>query len=671
MIPELGNFSLVLALSLALLLSVLPMVGVYRNNQLLMTLSRPICSGIWVFMVISFSCLAWAFLHDDFSVAYVARNSNTLLPWYYKFTAVWGGHEGSLLLWVLMVASWTYAVSLFSRNLPLDILARVLSVMGIISVCFLLFMLLTSNPFDRLMLNTPAEGTDLNPLLQDFGLIVHPPFLYMGYVGFSVAYAFAITALLTGKLDAAWARWTRPWTNTAWAFLTIGIALGSWWAYYELGWGGWWFWDPVENVAFMPWLVGTALIHSLAVTEKRGVFKSWTVLLAIAAFSLSLLGTFIVRSGLITSVHAFAVDPERGLVLLAILLLVIGASLFLYALRAPVVKGTASYTATSREVFLLINNILLVVSTAGILLGTLYPLIHEAINGEANMVSVGPPYFNTIFLPLMAILAAFLTIGSISRWKKTSVAYLKQQLVKVLVSSVVLGVVVPLVVTREVNVAIFLAVTLAFWIVFGIVRDIQVKTANKTSLVAGLKSLSLSYYGMQIAHLGMAVIILGICLTSHYSVERDVRLAPGDQLDIGRYTFIFEGVSPIQGPNYTADAGEITVLKNGKSYLSLFPEKRTYRATGSIQTEADINVGFFRDLFAALGDPRGEGAWVVRIHVKPFVFWIWLGAFLMAGGGVTAILDKRYRVKEPKNVQLETVGQKKSKQSPDLLGEAT
>ena len=671
MIPELGNFSLVLALSLAVLLSVLPMVGVYRNNQLLMTLSRPICSGIWVFMVVSFSCLAWAFLHDDFSVAYVARNSNTLLPWYYKFTAVWGGHEGSLLLWVLMVASWTYAVSLFSRNLPLDILARVLSVMGIISVCFLLFMLLTSNPFDRLMLNTPAEGTDLNPLLQDFGLIVHPPFLYMGYVGFSVAYAFAITALLTGKLDAAWARWTRPWTNTAWAFLTIGIALGSWWAYYELGWGGWWFWDPVENVAFMPWLVGTALIHSLAVTEKRGVFKSWTVLLAIAAFSLSLLGTFIVRSGLITSVHAFAVDPERGLVLLAILLLVIGASLFLYALRAPVVKGSASYTATSREVFLLINNILLVVSTAGILLGTLYPLIHEAINGEANMVSVGPPYFNTIFLPLMAILAAFLTIGSISRWKKTSLPYLKQQLMKVLVSSVVLGVLVPLIVTREVNIGIFVAVTLAFWIVFGIARDIQVKTANKTSIVAGLKSLSLSYYGMQIAHLGMAVIILGICLTSHYSVERDVRLAPGDQLEIGRYTFIFEGVSPVQGPNYVADAGEITVLKNGESYLSLFPEKRTYRATGSVQTEADINVGFFRDLFAALGDPRGEDAWVVRIHVKPFVFWIWLGAFLMAGGGITAILDKRYRVRETKNLKAKTSEQVKSSGSTDLLGEAS
>ena len=658
MIPELGNFSLALGLSLAILLSVLPMVGVYRNNQLLMAMSRPLCTGVWVFMVFSFGCLAYAFLHDDFSVAYVARNSNTLLPEIYKFTAVWGGHEGSLLLWVLMVASWTYAVSLFSRNLPLDILARVLSVMGVISVCFLLFMLFTSNPFDRLMLSTPAEGTDLNPLLQDFGLIVHPPFLYMGYVGFSVAYAFAITALLTGKLDAAWARWTRPWTNAAWAFLTIGVALGSWWAYYELGWGGWWFWDPVENVAFMPWLVGTALIHSLAVTEKRGVFKSWTVLLAIAAFSLSLLGTFIVRSGLITSVHAFAVDPERGLVLLAILLLVIGASLFLYALRAPIMKGTASYTITSREVFLLINNIILVVATAGILLGTLYPLIHEAINGEANMVSVGPPYFNTIFLPLMALLALFLTVGSISRWKKTSTAFLKEQLTKVAIASVALGILLPLAITREVNFGIFLAVALALWIVLGIARDILTKISNKDSLLQGLKSLSLSYYGMQLAHAGMAVIILGNCLTSHYSVEEDVRLAPGESIVIRGYEFIFEGVTRQPGPNYEADAGLITVLKNGEDYLQLRPEKRTYFATGAIQTEADIDVGLFRDLFAALGDPRGEGAWVVRIHLKPFVLWIWLGAFIMAAGGITAILDRRYRTKEKVSQQDKIVTQK-------------
>jgi len=653
MIPELGNFSLVLALSLAVLLSVVPMIGVQKNNELLMALSRPLCTGVWVFMVISFGCLAYAFLNDDFSVAYVASNSNSLLPVYYKLTAVWGGHEGSLLLWVLMVASWTYAVSLFSRNLPLDILARVLAVMGIISVSFLLFMLFTSNPFDRLLLNTPADGTDLNPLLQDFGIIVHPPFLYMGYVGFSVAFAFAITALLSGKMDAAWARWTKPWTNAAWAFLTIGIALGSWWAYYELGWGGWWFWDPSENVAFMPWLVGTALIHSLSVTEKRGVFKSWTALLAIAAFSLSLLGTFIIRSGLLTSVHAFAVDPERGMVLMAIILLVIGSSLFLYALRAPVVKGIASYTATSREVFLLINNIILVVSVAMILLGTLYPLIHEAIYGEANKVSVGAPYFNAIFLPLMGLIVIFLSIGSISRWKKTSMDYLKSQLLKVAVASVLLGIVIPLAVTREVNVPIFIAVALALWIILGIGRDFLTKTANKASLLEGLKSLSLSYYGMQIAHLGIAVIILGVCLTSHYSIEEDVRLAPGEQIEIGKYTFTFQGVNREPGPNYAADVGTIEVQKKNSTYMTLYPEKRTYFATGTVQTEADIDVGFTRDLFAALGDPRGDGAWVVRLHVKPFVFWIWMGAFLMAAGGITAILDRRYRVREVR--QQETV----------------
>ncbi|MDT8399115.1 MAG: heme lyase CcmF/NrfE family subunit [Pseudomonadales bacterium] len=643
MVPELGNFALILALCLALLLSTLPMAGAYTGNTLWMSLSRSLSAGMWVFMVLSFGCLAYAFLHDDFTVAYVARNSNSFLPSYYKFTAVWGGHEGSLLLWVLILATWTYAVSLFSRNLPLDILARVLGVMGIVSVGFLLFMLLTSNPFDRLLLSPPQDGSDLNPLLQDFGLIVHPPFLYMGYVGFSVAFAFAIAALLTGRLDAAWARWTRPWTNAAWAFLTIGIALGSWWAYYELGWGGWWFWDPTENVAFMPWLVGTALIHSLAVTEKRGIFKSWTVLLAIAAFSLSLLGAFIVRSGVLTSVHAFAVDPKRGTVLLILLLTVIGSSLFLYALRAPTVKGSASYTSTSREVFLLINNIILVVTTAAVLLGTLFPLIHEAIYGEANRVSVGPPYFNTLFIPLMALLAVFLGMATFSRWKKTSVAYLKQQLWKIAVASIALGIVLPLLLTSDVNISAMVALLLAFWIVFGIVRDVLAKTANKNSFFKGLKSLGLSYSGMQIAHLGMAVIILGVSLTSQYSVEKDVLMAPGDSLTIGRYEFVFEGSVKEPGPNYEADVGTLRVLKNGAQYLTMHPEKRRYYARGDFQTEADINVGLFRDLFTALGDPREAGAWVVRIHVKPFVFWIWMGAFLMAMGGVVAITDRRYR----------------------------
>ncbi|MEY4642630.1 MAG: hypothetical protein RLZZ227_2624 [Pseudomonadota bacterium] len=646
MIPELGNFAVMLALGLAVLQAVVPMTGTVTGNQLWMSLCRPLSSGIWVFMVLSFACLAYAFLHDDFSVTYVARNSNSLLPVYYKFAAVWGAHEGSLLLWILILSSWAYAVSLLSRNLPLDILARVLSVMGLIQVGFMAFLLFTSNPFERVLLNTPAEGADLNPLLQDFGLIVHPPLLYMGYVGFSVAFSFAIAALLTGRLDAAWARWTRPWTNAAWAFLTVGIALGSWWAYYELGWGGWWFWDPVENVSFMPWLVGTALIHSLAVTEKRGVFKSWTVLLAIAAFSLSLLGAFIVRSGVITSVHAFAVDPERGMVLLALLLIIIGGSLFLYALRAPVVKGVSSYEANSREVFLLINNILLVVSMAMILLGTLFPLIHEAIYGEANRVSVGPPYFNTLFLPLMGLLCVALSIGTFSRWKKTSFAHLKEQSGKALLAAVALGIVIPLLVTREVNFGAMLALVLALGIVFCIARDLWDKTANKASRLSGLRSLGLSYWGMQLAHFGFAVIVCGVCLTSNYSVEQDVRMAPGESVAIGNYEFTFEGVEERQGPNFVAESATIQVTSKGSPYLTMHPEKRLYTARGDVQTEADIDVGFFRDLFTALGDDRGDGAWVVRIHYKPFVFWIWLGAFMMAAGGVTAILDRRYRTKK-------------------------
>jgi cytochrome c-type biogenesis protein CcmF len=656
MIPELGNFAAILALGLSLALAVVPMAGAFRRNELWMGLARPLTAGIWVFLLLSFACLAQAFLSNDFSVAYVANNSNTALPTYYKFAAVWGAHEGSLLLWVLILASWAYAVSLLSRDLPLDILARVLSVMGLVLVGFLLFLIFTSNPFDRMLLNPPAEGADLNPLLQDFGLTVHPPFLYMGYVGFSVAFAFAIAALLSGRLDAAWARWTRPWTNAAWAFLTIGIALGSWWAYYELGWGGWWFWDPVENVSFMPWLVGTALIHSLAVTEKRGVFKSWTVLLAIAAFSLSLLGAFIVRSGVITSVHAFAVDPERGMVLLALLLVIIGGSLFLYALRAPVVKGSSTYAGWSREIFLLVNNILLVVSTAMILLGTLFPLIHEAIYGEANRVSVGPPYFNTIFVPLMAVMALFLGLSTLSRWKKTSPQYLREQLWKVALASVALGILVPLLVTGGFKPATILALALALWICGGIVVDLRNKTANnKESRLQGLRNLGLSYWGMQLAHIGVAVLICGVSFTSHYSIENDIRMAPGDRHSVGGYEFEFQGVAERRGPNFMADYATIQVFRDGKAYLTLYPEKRRYLARGDVQTEADIRVGFFRDLFTALGDPRGDGTWVVRIHYKPFVFWIWFGAFLMAAGGVVAVLDRRYRRLRVKDAAAATV----------------
>jgi cytochrome c-type biogenesis protein CcmF len=643
MIPEFGNFAIILALGLSLMLSVVPMLGAARRQLQWMQTARTLTTGVFVFMLAAFIALAWSFLQDDFSVAYIARNSNTALPTYYKLAAVWGAHEGSLLLWVLILSLWGFAVSVFSKDLPIDMVSRVLSVMGMVEVGFIGFLLFTSNPFERSLLNIPTEGADLNPLLQDFGLTVHPPFLYMGYVGFSVAFAFAIAALLSGRLDAAWSRWSRPWTNAAWSFLTIGIALGSWWAYYELGWGGWWFWDPVENVSFMPWLVGTALIHSLAVTEKRGVFKSWTVLLAIGAFSLSLLGAFIVRSGVITSVHAFAVDPERGLVLLCLLLLIIGGSLLLYALRAPVVAGNSVYGEQSRELYLLLNNIILVVSMAMILLGTLYPLIHEAIYGEANKVSVGPPYFNTLFVPLMGGMSFLLGIAVFTRWKRTPVNHLISSLWPLLLLSIVLGLALPLILQAEFKISVVVALALALWITATLLMDIRNKVRNKASFMNGLLSLGRAYWGMQLAHFGLAVIICGICLTSQYSVEDDVRMQPGDEHEIEEYVFKFEGVREIVGPNYDAQAATITVTKSGEPYLTLQPEKRRYRARGDVQTEADIDVGLFRDLFTALGDPRGDDAWVVRIHVKPFVFWIWLGAFFMATGGVLAILDKRYR----------------------------
>lgn len=470
MVPELGHFALILALCLSIVLAILPLAGTYNGNVLWMKASRSLATGLFTFVAVAFVCLCYAFLHDDFSVQYVANNSNSLLPNQYKLSAVWGGHEGSLLLWVLILTAWTFAVSVYSRNLPIDMLARVLSVMGMISVGFLLFTVLTSNPFDRYLPNFPSEGSDLNPLLQDPGLIIHPPMLYMGYVGFSVAFAFAIAALLSGRLDSAWARWSRPWTNTAWAFLTIGIALGSWWAYYELGWGGWWFWDPVENASFMPWLVGTALIHSLAVTEKRGLFKSWTILLAIFAFSLSLLGTFMVRSGVLTSVHAFANDPERGVFILAFLALVIGGSLTLYALRAPVVKSVPGFNLFSREVFLLGNNILLVVVMATVLLGTLYPLIADALNW--GKISVGPPYFNFFFVPLMALLCLLLGVGPLTNWKNTGFERLKRLLWWPLGVSLIVAGIFPLLYADEYEWTAAASVFVGSWVVLSSKSDL-------------------------------------------------------------------------------------------------------------------------------------------------------------------------------------------------------
>lgn len=606
-----------------------------------MSLAQPAAWGQFAFLLFSFICLTYAFMVDDFSVAYVANNSNTALPWYYKFSAVWGAHEGSLLLWALILAGWTFAVAIFSRHLPEEMLARVLAVMGMISIGFLLFLIVTSNPFERLLPNSPADGRDLNPLLQDFGLIVHPPMLYMGYVGFSVAFAFAIAALLGGKLDAAWARWSRPWTTVAWAFLGIGIALGSWWAYYELGWGGWWFWDPVENASFMPWLVGTALIHSLAVTEKRGVFKSWTVLLAIATFSLSLLGTFLVRSGVLTSVHAFATDPERGVFILAFLLVVVGGSLALFAVRAPVVKSQVGFGLWSREALLLVNNIVLVVSAAMILLGTLYPLVLDALTGAK--LSVGPPYFNALFLPLMALLMAVISVGVLVRWKDTPLKWLGSMLAPVLVASVVLAVVATFL-HGDFNWAVLAVCLLAFWVILAGVRDILDKTRHK-GLIKGLPSLGRSYWGMQMAHFGFAVCALGVVLTSLGSYERDLRMAPGDSVELGGYRFQFEGAVHHEGPNFISDKGTVRVFDGERQISVLHPEKRLYTVQQATMTEAGIDAGFTRDLFVALGEPLEQGAWAVRIHIKPFVRWIWLGALLMGFGGFLAAADKRYRIK--------------------------
>jgi cytochrome c-type biogenesis protein CcmF len=641
LVPELGQLAMILALCFALVQASLPLVGAWRGDRLWMSLAQPAAWGQFGFLLLAFASLAYSFISDDFSVAYVAQNSNSALPWYYKFSAVWGAHEGSLLLWALILGGWTFAVSVCSRQLPQVMLARVLAVMGMISIGFLLFLILTSNPFARLLPQVHANGADLNPLLQDPGLIFHPPMLYMGYVGFSVAFAFAIAALLGGQLDAAWARWSRPWTLVAWGFLGLGITLGSWWAYYELGWGGWWFWDPVENASFMPWLVGTALIHSLAVTEKRGVFKSWTVLLAIAAFSLSLLGTFLVRSGVLTSVHAFASDPARGVFILLFLLLVVGGSLTLFALRAPVVKSQVGFGLWSRETLLLANNLVLVVAASTILLGTLYPLAVDALSGAK--LSVGPPYFNALFVPLMGLLMAVMAVGMLARWKDTPGKWLLGMLTPVLIGSALLA---PLggLLLDDFDWPLLTVFALAAWVLLAGLRDLFDKTRHK-GLLAGARGLGRSYWGMQLAHLGIAVCALGVVLSSHGSAERDLRMAPGDRLELAGYQFIFNGAQPLRGPNYTADRGSVQVLRDGRQVALLHPEKRLYSVQGSMMTEAAIDGGLRRDLYVALGEPLDNGAWAVRIHVKPFVRWIWLGALLTALGGVLAALDRRYRRK--------------------------
>ena len=641
MIPELGQFALIMALVMALIQSSLPVIGAAKGIDSWVAIAKPATQLQLFFLVVSFAALVYSFIVHDFSVAYVANNSNTALPLVYRISAVWGAHEGSLLLWALTLAIWAGAVTVFSRSIPKDMLARVLGVMGMISVGFLLFMLLTSNPFDRFAV-APVEGRDLNPLLQDFGLIIHPPMLYMGYVGFSVAFAFAIAALLGGKLDAAWARWSRPWTNIAWLFLTLGISLGSWWAYYELGWGGWWFWDPVENASFMPWLVGTALMHSLAVTEKRGTFKAWTVLLAIFAFSLSLLGTFLVRSGILTSVHAFATDPSRGVFILIFLVIVIGGSLALYAWRAPSIRSSTTFELFSRETALLVNNVILVVVAASILLGTLYPLLLDALG--VGKISVGPPYFESVFVPLTIPLALLMGVGALMRWKQDKPERLIKELGVLFVISIIVGGLLPLI-FGDYRFGAAIGLMLATWITLTTLQGIRLRLANKGYSLKSFMSVPRSFYGMSIAHIGIAVFIVGITLTSIYSEEKDVRMVPGEQFVLNGYSFEFKGVNPIQGPNYLAQKGHLTVSKDNQLVATMYPEKRVYRVQRNAMTEAAIDAGITRDLFIALGEPRGaDGAWSLRLYVKPFIRWIWFGTIIMALGGLLAATDRRYRL---------------------------
>ena len=625
MIVELGHFATILALAMAVGLAAMGYAS--AANPAWRAGAGTLATGQLVLLLLGFGVLVHAFLVSDFSVAYVAENSNTRLPWYYRVSATWGAHEGSFLLWTTIMAAWTWAVSVAGGRLPDELHGRVLGTMGLLNAGFLLFLLATSSPFERLVPGVPAEGADLNPLLQDFGLIVHPPLLYTGYVGFAVAFSFAVAALLSGRLDAVWARWTRPWTNVAWAFLTVGIALGSWWAYYELGWGGWWFWDPVENASFMPWLAGTALVHSLAATEKRGAFKSWTLFLAVAAFSLSLLGAFIVRSGVLTSVHAFAVDPERGLFLLALLVATVGGALILYAVRAPGLGSRAGYSGVSRELLLLVNNMILVVALAVVLIGTLYPLAYEAATG-GEKISIGPPYFNRVFVPMMCLLAACLGLAPISRWRRTPVRLFRAT-GWMLGAAVLGGVVLPLALAGVFRVGAALAVALAVWIAAAHLADAWRRRSGWTR----------GYAGMVVAHLGFAVSLAGIAVTSTFSHALDVRMAVGDTAVLNDVTYRFADLRRVDGPNYTADRGEF-VTDGG---VVLHPEKRWYDARAQVMTEAGIAAGFTRDLYVTLGEKLPDGSWAVRINDKPLVRWVWLGALLIALGGTLAITDGRYR----------------------------
>jgi len=634
MIVEIGHFALILAACVALVQGVLPLAGTINDNQRWQALAKPAATLQFLLIAFSFAVLAHGALTDDFSIKYIAGHSNSLLPTQYKFASVWGGHEGSLLLWMLMLSGWTLAVAIFSRTLPLAMVARVIGILGLVSTGFLMFILITSSPFERL-LPAPLDGKDLNPLLQDPGLVIHPPMLYMGYVGFSVAFAFAVSALLSGRMDAAWARWSRPWTIVAWIFMTAGIALGSWWAYYELGWGGWWFWDPVENASLMPWLFGTALIHALMVTDKRGGFKAWSVLLAIGAFSLSLLGTFLVRSGVLTSVHAFASDPKRGVFILIFLAVVVGVSLTLFAWRAPKATLGGKMGLVSRESMLIANSVLLVVATGAVLLGTIYPLIVDALN--LGKLSVGAPYFNAVFVPLMVPVVFLMVPGGIAHWREARWAQLGHDLRLPALAAVVAGVAIWTLTERGTWLT-GMGIALATWVVVGLLMQIAIRMKKPGRIPP-------SFWGMHLAHLGIAVITVGITMVKSYEVERDVRMGLNDTVTIENYSFELTGVSDLDGPNYKALRGDVKVTKDGKYLEMLYPEKRKYFSSAMPMTEAGIDSGFFRDLYVSLGEPiEGERLqWSVRVFYKPFVSWLWYGAILMVLGGLLAVSDRRYR----------------------------
>ncbi|WP_133104411.1 heme lyase CcmF/NrfE family subunit [Psychrobacter sp. S4(2024)] len=644
LITELGYFAVLAAFMLAILQVVLPTIGVMRDHVAWQRLAPSLAWAQFAAMITSFGALMAGFYFNDFSLVYVSQHSNTLLPWYYKLSATWGGHEGSLLLWMTIMATWCALVSYFSRGLPLSMRARVLVILAAVQMMMLAMLIFTSSPFDRTLPNLPVDGADLNPVLQDFGLIIHPPMLYMGYVGMVVPFAFCMAALWEGRLDAVWTRWSRPWALAAWGFLTIGIALGSWWAYYELGWGGWWFWDPVENASLLPWLAGLALLHSLAVTEKRGVFKAWTIMLAIFAFALSLLGTFLVRSGVITSVHSFAADPTRGLVILAILGIIVGGGLLMFAVRGWRLTIESQYQLISRESFLVINNVIILIATLVVLLGTLYPIIADAFN--LGQVSVGPPYFNALFVPLTWLLMIAMGMGSNIRWKQDSRPLLGAGMV-IAASSLVLAAVIAYFVSPSAMLNIGVTLAVSFWVLFWMVVDFKDKTKNAPSLFKGLAKLRLSYWGQQTAHIGVIIAVIGVAFTSTLSIERDVALRIGETVNVQGYDFALTDLRETRGSNFDATQAEVTVTRKGKAVTILHPEKRTYIISTMPTTEAAINANLMRDLYVALGEPIAEGSnqWAVRIYVKPLIRWIWLGAIIMALGGLLSMLDRRYRLK--------------------------